>query len=142
MKTFLLKAQTFNLCLLLLFSLNNAQDSITFSKDSGFYPSDFSLTLTSSNGAKIYYTTDGSDPTNSNTAKEYTNPIEVKDRSNEPNIYSDYAEDENSPISVSRGTGYKKPPFLVEKGMVVRAVTKDNQGFSQILEKSYFVTTG
>ena len=83
MKTFLLKAQTFNLCLLLLFSLNNAQDSITFSKDSGFYPSDFSLTLTSSNGAKIYYTTDGSDPTNSNTVKEYTGPIQVKDRSNE-----------------------------------------------------------
>ena len=142
MKAFLLNVQIFSLCLLLLFSLNNAQNSITFSQESGFYPSDFSLTLTSSNGAKIYYTTDGSDPTNSNTAKEYINPIEVKDRSNEPNIYSDYAEDENSPISVSRGTGYKKPPFLVEKGMVVRAVTKDNQSFSQIFEKSYFVTTG
>ena len=26
--------------------------------------------------------------------------------------------------------------------MIVRAVTKDNQSFSQIFEKSYFVTTG
>ena len=142
MKASLLNIQIFSLCLLLLFSISNAQDSITFSKESGFYPSEFSLTLTSSNGEKIYYTTDGSDPTNSNTVKEYTSPIEIIDRSNEPNIYSDYAEDENSPISVSRGTGYQKPPFLVEKGMIVRAVIKNDQGFSKIFEKSYFVTTG
>jgi hypothetical protein len=66
----------------------------------------------------------------------------VKDRSNEPNIYSDLDEDENSPISVSRGTGYKKPPFLVEKGMVVRAVTKNDQGFGKVVDRSYFITTG
>ena len=142
MKASLLNIQIFSLCLLLLFSISNAQDSITFSKESGFYPSEYSLTLTSSNGEKIYYTTDGSDPTNSNTVKEYTSPIEIIDRSNEPNIYSDYAEDENSPISVSRGTGYQKPPFLVEKGMIVRAVIKNDQSFSKIFEKSYFVTTG
>ena len=125
-----------------LFSLLYSQDSITFSQETGFYPNEFSLTLTSTDGGKIYYTVDGSDPTNSNTVKEYTGPIQVKDRSDEPNIYSDYAEDENSAISVSRGTGYQKPPFLVEKGMVVRAVTKNDQGYSKVVERSYFVTTG
>jgi hypothetical protein len=121
-----------------LFSLSNSQ--ITFSQESGFYPNEFELTLTASD--KIYYTVDGSDPTTSNTAKEYSGPIKVKDRSDEPNIYSDYAEDDNSPISICRGVGYKKPPFLIEKGMVVRAATKNAQGYSKIVEKSYFVTTG
>ena len=46
------------LCIILLFSLYNFQD-ITFSQESGFYPNEFSLTLTSSNGSKIYYTIDG-----------------------------------------------------------------------------------
>jgi len=93
-------------------------------------------------GSKIYYTIDGSDPISSNTTKEYTKPILIKDRSDEPNIYSDIAEDENSPVSVTRGIGYKKPPFLVEKGMVVRAVSKNEQGFSKVIEHSYFITTG
>ena len=128
--------------IILLFSISNCQDSITFSQESGFYPNEFELTLKSSDGSSIYYTTDGSDPTKSNTAKEYTSPIKVKDRSDEPNIYSDYAEDENSAISVSRGTGYQKPPFLVEKCMVVRAVTKSGQGYGKVVNKSYFITTG
>ena len=136
-------ASFFNICyIILLFSISNCQDSITFSQESGFYQTEFALTLKSSDGSSIYYTTDGSDPTKSNTAKEYTSPINVKDRSDEPNIYSDYAEDENSAISVSRGTGYKKPPFLVEKCMVVRAVTKNAQGYGKIVNKSYFITTG
>ena len=137
-----MKANLYLFIFLLLFSLYNSQDTITFSQESGFYPNDFTLTLTSSDNSKIFYTTDGSDPTSSKTAQEYSGPIQVKDRSNEPNIYSDYAEDENSAISVSRGTGYKKPPFLVEKGMVVRAAAKNGQNFGKIHEKSYFVTTG
>ena len=128
--------------LFLIFSLSHSQETVTFSQESGFYTNVFSLILSSKEGSKIYYTVDGSDPTNSSTVKEYTGPIEIKDRSNEPNIYSDYAEDENSAISVSRGTGYQKPPFLVEKGMVVRAVTKNNQGYSKVVDKSYFITTG
>ena len=141
MKSKLLNFNAYIICLTLLFGLYHSQD-IKFSQESGFYPTDFSLTLSSSDGSKIYYTTDGSDPTKSNTVKEYSSPIQVKDRSNEPNIYSDYAEDENSAISVARGTGYQKPPFLVEKGMVVRAAAKTNSGFGKVFERSYFVTTG
>ena len=35
---------------------------------------------------KIYYTTDGTDPRTSATREEYTAPIEIKDRSNDPNV--------------------------------------------------------
>ena len=51
-------------------------------------------------------------PTNSNTVQEYNNPIQVKDRSDQPNIYSDYAENDNSPISVSRVQVIKSLLFL------------------------------
>jgi len=143
MKDFIFHFQTFSFLIIeISISFSFSQDSITFSKESGFYPTDFSLTLSSSDNSKIFYTTDGSDPTKSNTAKEYTEPILIKDRSNEPNIYSDLAEDENSPISVSRGTGYQKPPFIVEKGMVVRAVTKTEQGYGKVVDRSYFIATG
>ena len=128
---------------LILFSLSNSQD-IIFSKNSGFYPKEFllSLSFSSSNEkTKIYFTIDGSDPTNSNTTKEYTEPILIKDRSNEQNIYSDIEENENSPISVSRGIGFKKPPFLVDKCMIVRAVVKNNNLYGNISEKTYFITT-
>jgi len=57
--------------LLIMFSLSYSQN-ITFSKESGFYPEEFLLSLSSSNKeTKIYYTIDGSNPTNSNTTQEY-----------------------------------------------------------------------
>ena len=130
---------------LIIFSLSYSQD-IIFSKDSGFYPKEFLLTLSLSSPnekTKIYFTEDGSDPTNSNTTKEYTEPILIKkNRSNEPNIYSAIEENEDSPISVSHGIGFKKPPFLVDKCMVIRVVTKNNNGYGKITEKIYFITTG
>ena len=47
-----------------------------------------SLELTANEGEKIYYTTDGTDPRTSATREEYTAPIEIKDRSNDPNVVS------------------------------------------------------
>ena len=116
---------------------------IQFSKDSGFYPEEFELTLSVSDNSKIYYTVDSSNPINSTTTKEYNEPIKIKDRTSEPNIYSAIEEDENSPVSVSRGNNFKKPVYLVDKPMVIRAVSKNTQGeFSKIYDKTYFITTG
>ncbi len=115
----------------------------TFSSPSGFYGTDFALTLSAGKGNTIYYTTDGSDPLTSSTAQVYTSAITVKDRTSEPNIYSSYAEDENSAVSIARGTGYKKPPFNVDKATVVRAAAKNSDGtFSKTASQTYFVTTG
>ena len=120
----------------------NTNCSLIFSKDSGFYPQEFQLTLSSSEeNSKIYYTLDGTNPINSTTAKEYTEPILIKDRTEEPNIYSNYEEVINSTISISLNMNYKKPNYLVDKATVVRAVLKTENGYTKIIDKTYFITT-
>lgn len=115
----------------------------TFSEKSGFYGTDFELKLSASDHTEIYYTVDGSDPTNSETAQLYTGTIEVRDRTEHPNIWSVYAEDENSPQSICLGVGYKQPTFNVDKATVVRAAAKSADGvFSDVISRTYFVTTG
>ena len=131
----------FILILSITINLISSQEDIVFSEESGFYLNDFLLALsTPSETLKIFYTTDGSDPTKSNTTKEYTSPIQVIDRSQEPNIYSNYEEDLESPLSVSTYYKYKKPPFLIDKAMVVRAVSKKGDNYGNIASKTYFIT--
>ncbi len=114
-----------------------------FSAQSGFYGTDFALTLSSAKNEAIYYTVDGSDPTNSSTAQVYSNAITVQDRTNQPNLWSAYAENDDSPQSICRGIGYKQPTFNVDKATVVRAAAKSADGtFSEVISQTYFVTTG
>ena len=115
----------------------------TFSKESGFYEEEFLLILSSSEGTEIYYTIDGSDPLNSSTAKIYKEPIKIYDRSSEPNFYAEIGEEQNSPLSIgSMGGGYKRPNYLLDKPMVVRACSKNKEGNSIVISHTYFVTTG
>ena len=129
--------------LLLLTTINliSSQEDVIFSKESGFYNSEFLLTLsTSSESFQIFYTEDGTDPTNSITSKEYTEPIKIIDRSQENNYYSNYEENLDSPLSISIYYKYKKPPFLIEKAMVIRAVSKNGDNYGKVLSKTYFIT--
>ncbi len=113
-----------------------------FSQKSGFYGTDFSLSLSAEAGTKIYYTTDGSNPTNSSTAQLYNGAIKVEDRTNQPNIYSNYTED-NTAQSISNGVGYKAPSFNVDKATVVRACAKSDDGkYSSVESQTYFITNG
>ena len=128
---------------LLSFFTNTQEQTIKFSHDSGFYPNEFELTLSVSDNSKIFYTIDSTNPTNSSTSMEYSKPIAIKDRTSEPNVYSAIVEDENSPVSISRGNNFKEPVYLVDKAMVIRAVAKNSQGeFTSIVDKTYFITTG
>ena len=112
-----------------------------FSRVSGFYPENFKLKLISEKDTKIYYTLDSSDPRTSDTAQEYEDYILIYDRSSEPNIYSAYEENEESPVSISRSQRYKAPLFPVDKAMIVRAVAINDEGeCSQVVTKIYFVT--
>ena len=112
-----------------------------FSRVSGFYPVDFKLKLISEEGTKIYYTLDSSDPRTSESSQEFNDYILIYDRSSEPNVYSAYEEDEESPVSISKNQRYKAPLYPVDKAMIVRAVAKNDEGqFSEVITKIYFVT--
>jgi len=106
-----------------------AVDAPAFSKESGFYADAFSLTLTAKQGCTVYYTTDGSDPDTS--SERYASPIQITDRSNEPNVYAAERDIAN---------GYTPPTDPVDKAMIVRAIAVDADGnLSDIITKTYFI---
>ena len=135
-----MEKRIFNIYLIILeITLISSQDDIIFSKESGFYNTEFWLTLsTPSEVLKIFYTTDGTDPTNSTTTKEYIDPIKIIDRSQEANIYSNYEEDMDSPLSISYNSKYRKPPFPLDKAMVIRAVSKKGENYGNVTSKNIF----
>ncbi|MBQ5989471.1 MAG: CotH kinase family protein [Oscillospiraceae bacterium] len=98
-----------------------------FSKESGFYNDSFDLELTAGVGSKIYYTTDGTNPTTS--SQLYSTPIKITNRSSEPNLYAsgyDVSSDRYNPPAVTKGT-------------VVKAIAVDKDGnVSDIVSQSYF----
>jgi len=111
-----------------------------FSMESGFYENVDGLKLTLESEGTIYYTLDSSDPTTSETAIVYDGPIKMYDRSVEPNVYSKYQHEDNSPYSITLKNYYKASPELFDKATVVRAVTKLEDGsFSPIITKTFIV---
>lgn len=104
-----------------------------FSAPGGFYDKEFELTLTSEPGTKIYYTLDGSDPTED--SLEYKTPIRVYDRSSEPNQYRSIS---NFYRDYLRKSAPSATP--VEKAFLVRAVCVDAAGRrSTIQTHSFFI---
>jgi len=103
-----------------------------FSKEGGFYDSEFHLALTTTGTHPIYYTLDGSDPRTSETALLYENEISIYNNTNEPNNLSAVAN-----ITI---IDYTPPAEPVDKGIIVRAVSKTTDGdFSDVVTNSYFV---
>ena len=62
--------------------------SVDFSQKSGVYAEAFLLELSTTLDGEIYYTTDGSDPSTSDTAVKYEDAIEIKDRKGDANVVS------------------------------------------------------
>ena len=128
------------------FDLNDSV--IGFSQESGFYDSGFSLELTANEGEKIYYTTDGTDPRTSATREEYTAPIEIKDRSNDPNVVSavptEMISGNFNEFSFGEGDFWcnKKAPSdnAVDKCTVIRASSEKSDGsVSQSFSGSFYI---
>lgn len=123
---------------------------LTFSQESGVYEKDFSLELLTQDGETIYYTLDGSDPTDSeNEARtEYTSPISVTDRKGDANVLSaidpllfDSANLVLNRKEQSLQSKVKAPSDdAVDKATVVRAVSRDKEGnYSAVQTHTYFV---
>ena len=115
---------------------NNLQDEPViikppqFSHESGFYPNDFELKISSEDSGDasiIYYTIDSTNPITSNTSQIYKEPILITDRTSFPNIYAEYKYNEDSPQSITR-TEYASPVYNLDKSMVIRAVIKNSAG--------------
>lgn len=101
-----------------------------FSAESGFYDTEFQLSITAPEGTTVYYTTDGSDPDTS--SEKYTGAIRIYDRSSEPNVYS-----QRDDVSAN---GTYLPEGTVDKAMIVRAVAVDSQGrVSDVATRTYFL---
>lgn len=98
----------------------------------GYYEEDFTLELNAPPYGKIYYTTDGSTP--SENSQCYEGGIPITDRSDEPNVYHSIRN------VVKDWKSFTPDQEPVDKGTVVRAVYISDWGSrSDILTQTYFV---
>lgn len=133
-------------------SSDNAGQSsltVTFSKSSGVYSAKFDLKLTCAGSSKIYYTTDGSNPTTSSTRVLYKTAIKVAGRSNDNNYVSavdPFLFDAANVAVNSKRDGFistlnsKPSNSAVDKCTVIRAAALDKQGkYTAVATNTYFV---
>ncbi len=134
-----------------------------FSQPGGFYAAAFDLTLSNAEpGTQIYYTTDGSDPDPNNTngttynyknqypefpgqnpfpvltdnyrSYVYNSPINIVDRTNQPNKYSAI------PTTADDDANQFMPQGNVMKGNIIKAiVVKSGYLSSDVTANSYFI---
>ena len=102
-----------------------------FSLPGGFYPEEITVEITAEEGSRIYYTTDGTVPDETQGIL-YEAPVEVTNVCGEPNVYAAIS-------SVSAYQDYA-PLAEVDKAFVLQAVAIDDRGEkSQVTCASYFI---
>jgi len=110
--------------------VEDALITLEFSHDSGFYQEEFYLKMTAQEDCCIYYTLDGSEPTQESFC--YKSPILITDATDNPNVYSLRDDISLDPVYV--------PEYPVDKCNVVRAVAVSPDGKkSKEYTASYFV---
>ncbi|MCM1308786.1 MAG: CotH kinase family protein [Butyrivibrio sp.] len=120
--------------------------ALSFSNESGMYGEAFELEI--SGADEIWYTLDGSDPTESETAQRYEGAINIADRSGDANVvsavspslfctsYSKYSKDEGITCNIAAPSD-----SAVDKCTVVRAAAKINGEFTAVCTNTYFIGT-
>lgn len=134
-------------------------DKLTFSKEGGVYAEEFDLTIEAKEGYTIMYTLDGSNPLDSDTAVEYTEPIHINDRAGEANVVTAVDPDlfcaNFSKYNKQEGfvDCYINPPSddAVDKCTTVRAIginkdiyvpdSDDETGLTKPAANTYFIGT-
>lgn len=102
------------------------------SHPSGFYEDAFDLQIFAEDGARIYYTLDGSIPTTE--SERYTKPIRVYNRSDEPNVWRSQ---QRVVLDWETYTPNSKP---VDKAFILRAIAVDGNGaVSKPVTATYFI---
>lgn len=132
--------------ILFVFLAYERNNTFAFSKGSGFYDSDFYLKIYQPAGSTVYYTLDGSVPTDK--SAKYTEPILITDASVNPNRYSNIKDvslffcdtDDFKDCYAQWGKLPAVPDENVDKCTVVRAICVEEDGtvFDEIVS-SYFV---
>ena len=102
---------------------------VQFSKDAGIYKEGFALELSTKEGYKIYYTTDGTDPKAK--GKEYTGPISLTDTSDMP-----IGDTIKGAAAHGFGTNSKSLPG----GYVIKAYASDGFTYSDVFTNTYFIS--
>ncbi len=122
----------------------NAAVELSFSRESGIYGEEFDLEITGAD--ELWYTTDGSDPSVSDTALKYEGAIKIADRSGAPNVVSAVSPSlfctNYSRYSVEEGiTCYIPAPeaSAVDKCTVIKAAAKTGDGFGRVYTNTYFI---
>ncbi len=126
-----------------------AAEQVNFSQPSGVYQEEFYLTL-SAGGEIIYYTLDGSDPSDEQNSarKQYSQPFMISDRKNDKNVLS--AVDPSIFDSANVKWDKASSKFVnkvnapadseVDKVTIVRAAARSSQGtYSAVQTNTYFV---
>lgn len=101
-----------------------------FSMASGFYDESFLLSMFAEEGTTIYYTLDGSEPSEKSLC--YSEPILIQDVSGNDNVYANRTD-----ISL---TGVTSPNQKIDKANIVRAIGINQKGKqSETVSATYFV---
>lgn len=103
-----------------------------FSHESGFYNEPFTLKIEAEEGQIVYYTLDGSEPTEESDV--YVNGILIENASYHPNVCSAVRN------VVQEWLEYEPNDHLVDKATIVRAIVmnEENQA-SEVVTHTYFV---
>jgi hypothetical protein len=139
-----------NLANFTITSAGEEADPPLFSAESGFYSSDFNLTLMIPEGSTVYYTTDGSDPTDKSLV--YSDFIEIKEQyfsGSNPEQFISAGKFPEQPLSFIRttsppeigwwGTWYKPSHDIFRANVIKAIVYTPGKALSKIISKSYLV---
>ena len=124
--------------------------TIEFSAASGFYAEEFELTITSSENGEIVYTLDGSNPSESETAVTYTEPLKITSAEGRENVVSAvnpilFSANYNEVNDSRDGFVWEKELPTnedVDKCTIIRAAVKREDGtFGTDNSATYFIGT-